>query len=148
MGRSPQPRGLLQRILDAERDVTALKRLARHHTETKTFIVGGTVDSSLIVPPVLVSVNPDDQSPETKRLIAFHGITTTGTIDVFWQLNGSTVLTGHTLDSAGSTGGTRADLLAGFGSLPILQGENWLTLVIASGTATDISAGFTIVTDR
>jgi hypothetical protein len=148
MGRSHAPRDIVQRIIDVERVVDQLKQRARHHTETKTFIVGGEVTSSITVPPAVVNVNPDGQSAETKRLISFHGIATTGSLDVYWKLNGTTILTGHTIDTTGSTGGTRADLLTGHGSLPLLTGENWITLVINTGTATDISAGFTVVTDR
>ncbi len=119
--------------------------------------------SSITVPPALVVVNPvvvgnfpvDPLNPnagyaisETKRLISFHGICTTGSVDVYWKLNGTTILTGHLITATGSTGGTRADLLAAHGSLPLLTGENWITLVINTGTATDLSAGFTVVTGQ
>lgn len=51
-------------------------------SETKTFVIGGTITNDLVVPPAFVSVNPDGATPETKRLYGIWFKLGTGSVRV------------------------------------------------------------------
>lgn len=139
----------VRRFERLEEHVRMLRIRPKAHTETKTFIVGGDIDSGLYVPPVFLNVNPDEESPEWKRLLSFHGILETGSIVAHWELNGDTVVDNHAITTTGSTGGTSTDIETFLSAeLPELDGENWLRLIVDSGTGTNLAAAFTIVTGR
>lgn len=148
MARSPASPDILDQIRRLREEVRQLRLAVRPHAETKTFIVAGDIEFGLWIPPVLINANPDQESPETKRLLSFHGSVRTGSITLDWYLNEELLLAGHAVSTSGSTGGTSDDLIAAYGELPLLRGENWLRVAIASGTAADLAAAFTVITGR
>lgn len=151
MASGPDPSDdFVRRFARLEEEVRKLRIRPKAHTETKTYIVGGDIDTGLYVPPVFINVDPDEESPEWKRLVSFHGILATGEISVRWELNGDVVVDSHVIDDTGSTGGTAADVRDYLDPdpPPLLIGENWLQVVVESGTGTELSATFTIITGR
>lgn len=140
----------VKRFERLEGQVRDMRVRPKAHTETKTFIVGGDIDNGLYVPPVFLNTNPDEESPEWKRIVSFHGILQTGSIVVHWELNGVTVVPGHAITSTGSTDGESADIIAYYGSLPELVdgGENWLQVIVDSGSGANLAAAVMMVTGR
>lgn len=117
----------------------------RRRTETKTFIIGGDIDTGLYIPPVFLNLDPEDDTGEWKRLVSCHGILETGSILVSWDLGEDTVLSGHEITTTGSTGG---DIEAFFGSVPEIVPESWLQPTVYSGSGTNLSLAFTVITGR
>lgn len=138
---SRQSPDFIGRILRLEEKVRRLALISKAHVETKTFIIGGDVDSSLIVPWVGIGVNLDSRSTEWKQIVDFGGQTYSGSVDISWELDGSSVGT----STLGSGSWTRALL-----TTPIDLQPGWHTLrpVITSGSATNLSAAFAITTGR
>lgn len=58
----------VKRFERLEGQVRDMRVRPKAHTETKTFIVGGDIDNGLYVPPVFLNTNPDEESPEWKRI--------------------------------------------------------------------------------
>lgn len=141
MPRSPRRPDFTGRIGGMENDVRARKVRPIPHTETKTFIVNGTIATSIYIPPCRVSVI---QAPEWKRLIRFDAILESGSAVLDWYLDGDLLLAGVEVDDTGS-GST--------GVLPtpvdIPFGGGWLRVVIDDATdASHLAAAYTAETSR
>lgn len=134
-------RDFIGRIIRLEEQVRRLGLVSKAHVETKTFIIGGDVDSSLIIPWVGIGVNLDGRATEWKQIVDFGGLAYSGSVDISWELDGSSV--GTSTITSGSWAGAVL-------TTPIDLTPGWHTLrpVITSGTATNLSAAFAITTGR
>lgn len=96
-----RPKDDVELIEQLLKDIVYLKR-KRAHNESKTFIVGNVdLVPDLFIPAFRVAVDVDEDTPESKWLIGFHGEVNEGTVTLDWKLN-NTSITGadaHVLDT-------------------------------------------------
>jgi hypothetical protein len=85
--------------VQVNRRLANIERRRKGHTETKTFIIGGPVDTDLYVPPFFVGIDYDGDTPEWKVLIGFRAVLETGSATLKWLLNGEPVASGQSVDA-------------------------------------------------
>jgi hypothetical protein len=78
----------IKRFERLEERVRKLEIRLKSHTETKTFLVPGSISTSMYVPPFWVGMDPDGDHPEVKRIYAYRGVLRAGTCTVSWLING------------------------------------------------------------
>ncbi len=141
MPRVQGTRDLVDRINDLENEVRKLRIASKAKTETKTFIVPGTINTALYIPPVAIAVNLDQTSIEWKELIGLGGILRTGSCTFTWKLDNVTIYTGH------AVGGSWVGVLL---PTPIKLTVGWHTLLCTptAGTGTDLSIAYAAATGR
>lgn len=81
----------VQRFERLERLVHVQRIRRKGHTESKTFLVGGDFDATVVIPPLFVGIDHDGETPEWKRLTGFAGVLQSGTATVNWLLDGALV---------------------------------------------------------
>lgn len=91
MSRVPGRKDFGRRVKRSEEQQRKERALRRGHTESKTFIVGGTISPALYVPPFFVAVDYDDETPEWKTLNGFRAQLSAGTATLDWLVNGSVI---------------------------------------------------------
>ncbi len=131
-----------EQIRDQQEQQRAKRIKPIRHCETKTFIVGGDITAGLYIPPVYLRFNVDDESPEWKRIVLFDGILRTGAITVNWELDGTVILNGMEIDTAGSTFGVLDN------PIDVTYGAHWLRVVPVDGEGEDLSAAYAATTGR
>lgn len=78
---------LRRRVEVLEGHVRWLRSQRKGHTETKTFIVGGDLDTDIEIPPFCVGIDADLYTPEVKLLWGFRSRVRAGAVDLEWHLN-------------------------------------------------------------
>lgn len=134
MPRNPNPRDDADIIRRLDEEVRQLRLRKRGHTETKTYVVGGSISSALYIPGFYVGLDSDGNTPEGKFLIGFAGHLATGTNTGDWYLNGTPVYTGHAIDA---TPPNRVDL-----AVPVAVADlDVIRFIVTDGTGENLSAG-------
>lgn len=94
MPANPARPDLTGRLRQQREQVRELRLRSRGHTETKTFIVGGTpIVAGMYIPPLYVGIDSDGETPEWKRLYGFRAHLFAGTATIHWYLNNDLVAT-------------------------------------------------------
>lgn len=142
MSRNPTFPDLVDRIKRLEDQVRNLRIASKAKTETKTFIVSGSISSSLYIPPVGIAVNLDGTSLEWKEIIGLGGQMRTGTGTFRWLLNNQVIYTGHVITSNSWSGVLLEE--------PIKLNPGWHSLLCdpTAGSGQDLSIGYAAATGR
>ncbi len=142
MARNPAAGDQIDHTLLERERVRQARLVSRAHTETKTFIVGGTIDNALFIPWVGIAINLDGESAEWKSLISLAGRLRLGEVEFNWELDDVEIYSGHIIDD---TAWTSIDL-----DEPIVLTPGWHTLraVPFDGTGVDLSAAYATSTGR
>ena len=130
--------GFIRRYEQVERELRTQRIRRKGHTESKTFIVGGDFDTTVVIPKFWVGIDHDGETPEWKRLTGFAGDLEAGTATVEWSLNGTSL---GTQDLS-----TTAALLDLDTPLDLAHGDRIQVTVTASSGASGLSACAYIVT--
>lgn len=88
MGLNPARPDLVGRLRRTNEQMRQERVRPRGRTLDPTFIVLGTVTAGMVVPAKIVGINPDDETPEWKRLFGFAAVLQVGTADISWYYNG------------------------------------------------------------
>lgn len=143
MPRPNVPRTLVARVKALEREVARLGRRSQAHTETKTFLIGGTIADTVFVPWVFTATNLYDKGAETKYLVSLVGQMRTGGASVNWEFDGVEIYAGHVLLDTGMTSvdlDTPVEITPGWHSLrPVFQ---------AGSSGEDAACGYALETLR
>lgn len=139
MPRNPARPDLIGRLRRNSEEMRQQRIHPRGHTESKTFIVGGNISPVIYIPPFIVGINSDAETPEWKRLTGFAAILQAGSATIDWLVNGSPV----TATLAATTTIDTADLPT---PLLLAHGDTIQPVISAATGATALSAVAFIVT--
>lgn len=147
MGLVPRSDDLTDRFRGHSRRIQhqEIRREPRWHAESKTFIVGGEADTavvttSLLIPPTMVAISPDGETPERKALYCVHGKLAAGTATIEFHLN-DVLISGSELDI------TTAGEFVVVDPLVELAHGDWIGVVVtAASGAAGLSAAFATLT--
>lgn len=138
---------ITRRIVRIEEDIRRLKlrqpATTGGNSEVETFIVGGSFDNTLYVPPAFVSVNPNGLVAETKKLYGVRVKLRLGSCRVYVE----TSLSGL-FDFTDVTAGAATFFDLSSYDLTLIDGDELRTYVGNASTSpkpTDLSVGFIIV---
>lgn len=142
MARNPAARNFIGHAVAETERSRQTRLVSKAHTETKTFIVGGTIDDALFIPWVGIAINLDERSAEWKTLISLAGRLRVGEVEFNWELDDVEVYSGHIIDDSAWTSVMLDE--------PIDLQSGWHTLraVPFSGTGIDLSAAYATNTGR
>jgi hypothetical protein len=83
----------IKRFIRLEEKVRRLE-IRIGQSESRTFIVG-SFDASTFIPPLTVSIDPNDELPEVRVIYGFRGTVRTGSCTLQWLLNDVEIYSPH-----------------------------------------------------